>query len=429
MWVDQVRIWVRAGNGGHGAVSFRREKYVPAGGPDGGDGGHGGHVVLVADSSERTLVAFRYQKRFQAGNGRPGSGARKRGADGDDLTLKVPVGTVVRDVATGQVLADLAQPGARAVVAWGGSGGKGNARFATPTRQAPGFAQKGLPGEDRELELELKLVADVGLVGYPNAGKSSLIAQCSAARPEVANYPFTTLVPNLGTVFRGPGRSFVMADIPGLIAGASQGAGLGHRFLKHVERSGLLVQVVDASGLEGRDPVDDLRVVRQELEAYQPELLQRLKLVVANKVDLAESRAHLSRLEEAASELGLELVALSAATGEGVEPFLDRVEALLAQVEVPEPVEPVVTAPPARPQRPRASLKEFRVERQNDAFTVRGEALERILARLDLDNPESLRYLQHLLERNGVLRALREAGAREGDTVWLGHVELEYLED
>lgn len=429
VWVDQVRIWVRAGNGGHGAVSFRREKYVPAGGPDGGDGGHGGHVILEADASERTLVAFRYRKRFQAESGRPGSGARKRGANGADLVLKVPVGTVVKDAATGEVLADLAEPGARVIVARGGSGGKGNARFATPTRQAPAFAQKGLPGEERELELELKLVADVGLVGYPNAGKSSLIAQCSAARPEIANYPFTTLVPTLGTVFRGPGRSFVMADIPGLIEGASQGAGLGHQFLRHVERSGLLVQVVDASGLEGRDPVDDLRVVRQELEAYQPELVQRVKLVVANKMDLAESRQHLPRLEAAAAELGLEVVPLSAATGEGVDAFLDRVEALLAQRPKPEPATPGVTPPPARPRRRRASLKEFTVERQNDAFAVRGEALERIVARLDLNNPESLRYLQHILEQNGVLQALREAGAREGDTVWLGSVELEYVEE
>jgi len=428
VWVDQVRIRVKAGDGGRGAVSFRREKYVPFGGPDGGDGGRGGNVILVADPGERTLVAFRYKKRFQAGNGRPGGGARRTGADGEDLYLKVPVGTVVRDAATGQVLADLAEPGASAVVARGGSGGKGNARFATPTRQAPSFAQKGLPGEERELELELKLLADVALVGYPNAGKSSLIARCSAARPEVAPYPFTTLVPNLGVVSRGPGRSFVMADIPGLIEGASQGAGLGHRFLKHVERSGLLVQVVDASGLEGRDPVDDLRVIRQELEAYQPELLERLKLVVANKIDLAESRAHLPRLEESAAGMGLELVAVSAATGEGVDAFLDRVEQLLAQVQLPQRVEPVVAPPPVR-RRGRASLKEFRVERQNDAFAVRSEALERIVARLDLDNPESLRYLQHLLERNGVLQALREAGAQEGDTVLVGPVELEYIPD
>lgn len=428
MWVDHVRIHVRAGDGGHGAVSFRREKYVPAGGPDGGDGGRGGNVVLVADAGERTLVAFRFRKRFVAANGRPGAGARKSGADGEDLVLKVPVGTMARDAETGELLADLDEPGSRAVVAWGGAGGKGNARFSTPTRQAPAFAQKGLPGQERDLELELKLLADVALIGYPNAGKSSLIARCSAARPEVGDYPFTTLIPNLGVVFRGPGRSFVMADIPGLIEGASRGAGLGHRFLRHVERSGLLVQVVDASGLEGRDPVDDLRVVRRELEAYRADLLERLKLVVANKVDLHESREHLPRLAEEAAALGVELLPISAATGEGVDRFLDRAEALLAQVAPPEKGEQVAVPPPPR-GRARAPLKEFRIERQNDGFTVRGEALERVMARLDLENPESLRYLQHLLERSGVLRALREAGAQEGDTVWIGSAELEYVED
>ncbi|BAS28606.1 GTPase ObgE [Limnochorda pilosa] len=428
MWVDHVRIRVRAGDGGNGAVSFRREKYVPAGGPDGGDGGRGGNVVLVAEAGERTLVDFRYRKDFVAENGRPGAGARKHGSDGADLVLRVPVGTVVRDVATGQVLADLAEPGARAVVAWAGAGGKGNAHFATPTRQAPSFAQKGLRGEERELELELKLLADVALVGYPNAGKSSLISRCSAARPEVAAYPFTTLIPNLGVVSRGPGRSFVMADIPGLIEGASEGAGLGHQFLRHVERSGLLVQVVDASGLEGRDPVDDLRVIRSELEAYRPELLGRLRLVVANKIDLAEGRENLARLSAEAAAGGLEVLPLSAATGEGVDAFLDRVEALLATAPAPSR-EAAVAAPPPPKGRARAPLKEFRVEKQNDGFTVSGEALERVVARLDLENPESLRYLQHLLERSGALQALREAGAREGDTVWVGQVELEYVDD
>jgi len=317
MFVDIARIYVKAGDGGRGAVSFRREKYVPAGGPDGGDGGDGGDVIVQADGSMNTLMDLRHKTHYRAENGHPGAGANKHGRNGANEIIKVPPGTVVRDAATGEVLADLVSAGQVAVVAKGGRGGRGNARFATPRRQTPRYAQPGTPGEERWLELELKLLADVGLVGLPNVGKSTLISRISAARPKIADYPFTTLVPNLGVVDVGDGRSFVVADVPGLIEGAHAGAGLGHEFLRHVERTRVLVHVLDLAAPD-RDPVGDFEIVQNELRLYSPDLAARPMVVAANKIDVPEARGRLGRVLETLGSRGIRVYAISAVTGEGV---------------------------------------------------------------------------------------------------------------
>ncbi len=333
MFVDRARIAVRAGHGGAGCVSFRREKYVPRGGPDGGDGGDGGDVWVEADRRLRTLMDFRYRREFRAGDGAPGEGGNRTGARGEDVVVRVPVGTVLRDGETGEVLADLVRPGERVLVARGGRGGKGNSRFKGPTRQAPRFAEPGRPGEERWLDLELKLLADVGLIGFPNAGKSTLLARLTRARPRVGPYPFTTLSPNLGVVRLDEG-GFVVADIPGLIEGAHRGAGLGHEFLRHVERTRLLLHVLDAAGSEGRDPLDDFRTVNRELSLHNPLLAEKPQVVVLNKMDLPEAREARDRLEKELSSLGLPVVAVSAATGEGVDRLLRVVAERLAALEV-----------------------------------------------------------------------------------------------
>lgn len=316
MFVDEAEIWVKAGDGGRGCVSFRREKFVPRGGPDGGDGGKGGDVVLEADPHLRTLLDFKYKRYYAAADGGHGRGKKQHGRDGSDLILKVPVGTIVRDAERGELIADLSQPGERVVVAKGGRGGRGNARFATPTRQAPRFAEEGEPGQQRRLRLELKLLADVGLVGYPNAGKSTLLRKISAARPKVAPYPFTTLVPYLGVVDVG-GKPFVVADIPGLIEGAHRGAGLGSRFLKHIERTKVLVELIDISS--GTDPLDLYRGLRKELGLYSQGLLKKPEIVALNKVDLPEVRERLEKVRKTFSSMGLPFFTISALTGEGVD--------------------------------------------------------------------------------------------------------------
>ncbi|PZN08791.1 MULTISPECIES: GTPase ObgE [Thermaerobacter] len=420
-FVDEAEIYVEGGTGGNGAVSFRREKYVPRGGPDGGDGGRGGDVVLVVDPSLTTLADLRYRRHYRAGRGGHGEGGNRQGRRGDDCYVRVPPGTVVRDRDTGAVLADLADPGQRVVVARGGRGGRGNARFATPQRQAPRFAERGEPGERRWLKLELRLLADVGLVGWPNAGKSSLLARISAARPKVAAYPFTTLAPNLGVVHRGPGRSFVVADIPGLIEGAHQGVGLGHEFLRHIQRTRVLIYVVDAAATEGRDPRQDLATLRDELHAYEPALLERPGVVAANKVDLPTAAEHLSRLEEAARRWGLEMLPVSAATGEGIDRLLDRVEALLARAPAPQPL----PAEARKVYRAGPDPRRIEVRREPDgAWTLHGPLLDRWVAMTDFANEEAVRWLLRRMERLGAEEALRAAGARNGDTVRLGPMEL-----
>lgn len=426
MFYDTAKIYVKAGDGGNGCVSFRREKYIPEGGPDGGDGGRGGNVVFRADEGLRTLVDFHYQRRYLAGRGQHGKGKNMHGRSGEDLVVRVPAGTVVRDAQSGMVLADLVRDGQEAVVARGGRGGRGNARFAGPKNKAPAFAEKGEPGEERWLELELKLLADVGLVGFPNAGKSTLISRVSRARPKIADYPFTTLVPNLGVVTLGEGVSFVIADIPGLIAGAHQGAGLGHRFLRHTERTRLLVHVIDVAGVEGRDPLEDFYVLNRELSLYNPLLAQKVQLIAANKIDLPGAGENLQRLQKT---LGAqyEIFPLSALTGQGLEPLLFRVAALLATLPAPQPGKAKEEEKDAFHRVTRLKKEPpFFITRQNGIFVVRGRAVEKLVAMTDLDNPAALARLQKIFDRLGLEKALQQAGIREGCPVQIGKYEFVY---
>ena len=425
MFYDRARIYVKGGDGGNGAISFRREKYVPKGGPDGGDGGRGGNVYLRVDPQVNTLLAFSYQQHFRAESGEPGRGKNQSGRDGADLVIDVPPGTVVYDDATGELLGDLVEPGEMLLVARGGKGGRGNQHFATPTRQAPRLAEKGEPGEARWLRLELKLLADVGLVGLPNAGKSTLLAAVSAARPKIADYPFTTLEPVLGVVTI-PGRAggaFVLADLPGLIAGAAQGAGLGHEFLRHVERTRLLVHVLDGSGgFEGRDPLEDFQTINEELAAYSAELAGKPQVVAVNKIDLPEARANLPRVREALVTLGYTVFPISAATGEGVGDLLVHLWERLQTLPKPLPVDR---------QRRRvytlASQREdyWEAERlSRHHFVVRGPRVERLTRMTDFGNEEAAERYQALLRKWGVTRKLEELGIQPGDVVHVAGLEL-----
>ncbi|MDI3538729.1 MAG: GTPase [Bacillota bacterium] len=420
MFYDTAKIFVRGGDGGNGCVSFRREKYVPRGGPDGGDGGKGGDVVLVADEGLRTLVDFHYRAHYKAKRGEHGRGSNMHGANAEDLVIRVPVGTVVKDAETGAVLADLTVPGQREVVARGGRGGRGNARFLSNANRAPRMAEKGEPGEERWLFLELKLLADVGLVGYPNAGKSTLLARTTAARPKIAAYPFTTLEPNLGVV-KLEETSFVMADIPGLIAGAHAGAGLGHEFLRHIERTRLIVHVVDAAGTEGRDPVEDYHRVNAELTLYRRELAELPQVVAANKMDLPAAAENLPRLQETAGKDGRRVFPVSAVTGQGVQELLYHLARLLEELPRPklEQPEPVVF-------RARDEEEGFHLERVDGIFIIKGRAVERLVAMTDFDQEEAVWRLQRAFLKMGVEQALAEAGARDGDVVRIGKVEFEY---
>ncbi|MDI6869909.1 MAG: GTPase ObgE [Bacillota bacterium] len=430
MFIDRATIWVKGGDGGNGAAHFRREKYIPAGGPDGGDGGRGGNVEAEVDSGLGTLLDFRYRSRYRAPDGGNGAGKGQSGRDGEDLVLRVPPGTLIRDARTGEVLADLVHPGQRAILAFGGRGGRGNAHFATPTRRAPKFAEQGEPGEERELELELKLLADVGLVGLPNAGKSTLIARLSAARPKIADYPFTTLVPNLGVVRVGEGQSFVVADLPGLIAGASAGAGLGLEFLRHVERTRVLVHVLDLATVEpGRDPVSDWQVINRELAAYRPELLERPQLVAANKVDVTGARERLAAARPFFAERGLRVFPISAATGEGLEDLVGALAALVLPAKAAE-AEAHRTRPPGtveyvgrteRPHRPDGPLSAIR---QDGAWMVSGQGLERLVQKTDLANEAAVKHLQRIFREKGLDEFLLSAGVRPGELVRIAGKEF-----
>lgn len=425
MFYDYVKIHVKAGDGGNGAVAFRREKYVPAGGPNGGDGGRGGNVLLVADRNLHTLIDFRYRKHYKAERGGHGRGKEQHGKKGEDLVVRVPVGTVVRDV-QGAFCVDLHRHGQQVVVARGGKGGRGNARFASPQVQAPRFAEKGDPGEERWLELELKLLADVGLVGYPNAGKSSLLSRISAARPRVADYPFTTLHPGLGVVRAGE-KSFVVADLPGLIEGAHEGMGLGHRFLRHVERTRVLVLVVDTAGTEGRNPVDDVRVISREIRLYKPELAERPLVIAANKMDLSGAEENLALLREEFPDV--KIYPISAVSGRGIQELLYGLTAIMEEEEEKEeeglgfPAEKVrVVTVDDRDERG------FTIARDDVGFRITGKGVERLVARLDLENPDALHYFQHMLRLIGVDDALRGRGIMPGDTVRIGEFEFEWEE-
>jgi GTP-binding protein len=431
--VDRARITIKAGDGGDGLATFRREKYVPRGGPDGGDGGRGGDVFLEVDPQLNTLLRFQYEQRFEADRGGSGGSARKHGRDGKDIVIKVPPGTVVRTTIDGEPYSiDLVRPGERLLAARGGKGGLGNTHFATSTHQAPRIAELGQPGEEYELELELKLIADVGLIGFPNAGKSTLLAASSAARPKIANYPFTTLSPNLGVAQVGD-QTFVIADIPGLIEGAHAGVGLGHDFLRHVERTRVLVHVLDAAGVDGRDPLHDFEQINEELRLYQPELAERPQVVALNKQDLPEARTNLARLKRKLPVDKQMIFAISAATGEGVPPLLQHVAALLR--ESPDPIREAqlqaagqpgeVLTWPIRADDPNA----FTITPEDGGFRVRGQKIEQLVSMLNFAQEESLDRLQRVLERSGISQALRDAGIEEGDRVFIEKSELEWSEE
>ncbi|NGQ94295.1 GTPase ObgE [Brevibacillus sp. SYP-B805] len=425
MFVDQVKIYVKGGDGGNGAVSFRREKYVPLGGPAGGDGGRGGDVVFVVDEGLRTLVDFRYQRHFRAPRGENGRNKGMHGAGAEDLIVRVPPGTTVVDTDTGEVIADLVEHGQRAVIAKGGRGGRGNIRFATAANPAPEISENGEPGQERNVTLELKLIADVGLVGYPSVGKSTLLASVTAAKPKIAAYHFTTLTPNLGVVDLGE-KSFVMADLPGLIEGAHEGVGLGHQFLRHVERTRLIVHVIDMAATDGRDPYEDYQQINRELKLYNIKLEERPQIIAANKMDLPEAAENLARFRERVPDVPI--YPISAATKQGVQELMyavaDRLETIpkkLQVEEVAEVEERVVYRAEPEPD-------EFRISRDNETFVVHGEKLEKLVRMTNLNSYDAVQRFARIMRSMGVDDALRRHGAKHGDTVRIGEMEFEFVE-
>ena len=425
-FIDKTKVIVKAGDGGHGKSAFRREKFVPKGGPAGGDGGRGGDIIFRVDPNMNTLLDFRYHRKFKADNGENGDIKNQYGANAAPCIVKVPPGTTVRDEATGELIADLTEVGQEAVVAKGGRGGRGNAKFANAANRAPTFAEFGEPGEAKNLILELKLLADVGLVGYPSVGKSSLVAAVSAARPEIAEYHFTTITPVLGVVKTDYEKSFVMADIPGLIEGAADGVGLGHDFLRHVERTKLILHIVDASGLEGRDPVDDYYKINKELKKYSEKIAKRTQILVANKIDLPEAQEHLPALKELAEKEGLKFFEISAATHKGLKELISYVgEWLDNYVEEPEATDDEVVYDED------AAREAEKIEiTRNDAgdFIVSGKALEKLVAMTNFNNDEAIRRFQYIWRIKGIDEKLKERGIKEGQTVHIGEMEFEWRE-
>lgn len=419
MFVDVAKIRIKAGDGGDGSVSFRREKYVAAGGPDGGDGGRGGDVVFQADTNLSTLADFRYKKKYNAQNGQNGSGNRCFGKGGQNLVIKVPLGTLVREAASGRLLCDLSDKDPH-VVARGGNGGWGNSHYASPMRQVPKFCKPGAPGEEYEVILELKLLADAGLVGFPNAGKSTMLSHVSEAKPKIADYPFTTLNPILGVVRIGEETSFVLADIPGLIEGAADGAGLGHEFLRHIERCRLIVHVVDVSGIEGRDPTEDYQKIRSELESYSPELAQLREIVAANKMDIAEPE-QVQRFQEFIRERGLECFPVSAATGKGLRELMAAVSRNLAELP------PILRYEPDPEPVRESTGRAFEVREKGGVYYVDAPWVRRILETVDVDDYESLQYFQRVLRESGIIDRLVDAGVLDGDTVDVEGYQFEYV--
>ena len=423
MFIDRARIQVKAGDGGHGMSSFRREKFVPKGGPSGGDGGRGGDVIFIVDNNVNTLLDFRYKRKFVAKNGDNGQTKNCYGQKAEPLYIKVPPGTIIKDEETEEILADLTELGQETVIVRGGRGGRGNARFVSSINRSPTFSEKGEPGEGRSLVLELKLLADVGLVGYPSVGKSSLVSMVSAARPEIAEYHFTTLVPVLGVVSLGPEHSFVIADIPGLIEGAHEGVGLGHDFLRHVERTKIIVHVVDASGIEGRDPIEDYKRINKELMLYNERLAKRPQIVAANKMDLPEAQENYQRFKDFIESEGKEIFPISAATGEGLKELMIRVsKALDEYVEEPEAVEEVKVYEAT-------AEDDFIIKRDEVGdFVVVSKSLEKLVAMTKFENDEALRRFQNIWRLKGVDEALKARGIKEGDTVHVGEMEFEFKE-
>ena len=424
MFTDYAKIIIKSGNGGDGAITFRREKYVAAGGPDGGDGGRGGSVYFRVDPNANTLIDFRYSKKFKAQNGENGSGGNKYGRSGEDLYIDVPLGTIIKDAETGKVVADLSKENQVELVLNGGRGGKGNSHFATATRQVPRFAQAGEDGEEKEVILELKLLADVGLLGFPNVGKSTFLSVVTDAKPKIANYHFTTIEPNLGVVKTKHGDSFVIADIPGIIEGASEGVGLGIQFLRHVERTRLLLHVIDVSGVEGRNPVEDFYTINEELKKYSEKLSTRKQIIVANKMDIMQDDKGLKELEALAKKENLELYKISGVTGEGVTELLNRVSEVLKTL----PKEELVEAEDRVVYTLEDDKNDFTVRREDDMFILEGKAINRLMGRINIDDNESMYYFQKNLKSLGIEDELKRQGIKEGDLVKVLNWTFEWYE-
>ena len=422
MFTDYVKIHAQAGKGGNGAISFRREKYVAAGGPDGGDGGKGGDVYFKVDKDANTLIEFRYKKKFKAENGENGEGGHRFGKSGEDLYIPVPIGTVIKDTATDEVLADLSEPGQVALILKGGRGGKGNSHFATSTRQAPRFAQDGEPGEEKDLTLELKLLADVGLIGFPNVGKSTFLSVVTSATPKIANYHFTTIEPNLGVVKSKYGDSFVIADIPGIIEGASEGVGLGIQFLRHIERTRLLLHFIDVSGTEGRNPVDDYYKVNEELKKYSEKLSKRTQIIVANKADIITDENLYKELEKVAKKHNQKIFKISGATGEGVEELMNYVSKTLKTL----PKENLIEIKEKEKVYTLKDEPDFTITKIKGAFVVKGEKIDSIMRKVNIGDYESLFYLHRKLDEIGLNQALKKQGIKDGDIVKIGDYEMEW---
>lgn len=422
MFIDVAKISIKAGKGGDGSVSWRREKFEPAGGPFGGDGGNGGSIVLKADDGIRTLMDFRYKRSYAGENGEDGRSKKQFGKAGQEIVLKVPVGTLVKDENTGGVIVDLKEKDQTFIIARGGRGGRGNAKFATPTRQAPAFAEPGTKGQERNIVLELKLLADVGLIGFPNVGKSTILSTVSAAKPKIANYHFTTLKPNLGVVRIAEEKSFVIADIPGLIEGAHEGIGLGHNFLKHIERTRVLVHVLDASGSEGRDPVEDFYKINDELSLYNLKLGDKPQIIVANKMDIPEASEGLERIKKEFEPKGYKIYSVSAATLEGIENLKYGIWDLLENTEID-----YETFDDHFVHVEEEAVDSIIVRKENEDYIVEGEFVERLLNSVFFDDVDSLRYFQDMLRRKGIVDKLRELGIQEYDSVFICGHEFEFF--
>ena len=424
MVIDYVKIKVKAGNGGNGIVSFRREKYVANGGPDGGDGGRGGNVILKVDPSVNTLLDFRYKKEFKAQDGKNGVGARRSGKSGQDLYISVPKGTIVKDIDKGSIVADLSNDGQEFIIAKGGKGGRGNQHFATPTRQVPNFAEAGKQTKEKNIELELKMLADVGLIGFPNVGKSTIISIVSSAKPKIANYHFTTLEPALGVVKPKHGDPFVMADIPGIIEGASQGVGLGIKFLKHIERTRLLLHVIDITGQEGRNPTEDFFKINEELKNYSEKLASKKQIVVANKMDSLSDNSLLEELENVCKDKNLKLFKISAATNQGLDELIEYLANELKNI----PKEDIVTIDDTYEQ-DEILEQEWNVEKiKDDYYLVTGAPIERLMSKVNVFDIESRQYMQRVLNNMGVMEKLKELGLKDGDVIDILGYQMEYSE-
>ena len=423
MFVDKVKIFVRSGKGGDGHVSFRREKYVPNGGPDGGDGGRGGHIIFQVDPGMNTLMNFRHKRHYKATDGEQGGKKRCHGKDAPDMIIRVPQGTIIREAESGKVIADLHRTDAKQIIFRGGKGGRGNQHFATATRQAPKYAEKGQEAKEYWVELELKMIADVGLVGYPNVGKSTLLSMVSNAQPKIANYHFTTLAPNLGVVTNSYGKQFVMADIPGLIEGAAEGVGLGHDFLRHVERTKVIVHVVDASGSEGRDPLADIYAINKEIDQYNEDILKtKPQIIAANKMDIEGSQENFKVLKATFEKEGIQVMPISAAANDNLQPLMEEVAKLLATVP-----DEVIIFEPEFEETFDDKGGAYTVEKiEDDYYAVEGRAIERMMGYTALETEKGFAFFQKYLREKGILEALEEAGIQEGDTVRVHDLEFEY---